>query len=958
MFYGRKNIINFSVSTSTLLAVIAGVLLWLLLAALLFGRTRRVGKIKWLLMFSVRGAAAAALILALCEPVAISRSQLPVNIVVLADLSKSVSNEELAELQNSLGERLSEQESHLKVTLVAFDRSPAVMFADAPVGQVLESFKEPDYFAWRREELTASLDSGYGGLEEAYQLAANFIVPGQSAECLLLSDGRLRALPMTVDSGIAHRIMIAQHVLEASDVAIRSLRVEGERRPEARFDLVFDLHSERETTAELEVQVLRHQSPVWRQTMPVKLRAGNTPLRIDELQLPAGSYEVHAELIHQQECHPIDNFAVTELDISGPRKILVVSPRREWAQNIINAAIATGHEIEFKSLEVLRNNVNLPVQYPFAFLVGCSPDDLPDRSWRQIRELASDSGVGLCVVAGESWEEIDSPSSHVMNSLLPVTIQPRPEAPPDDEPGNAPDDAGQKPPDKDQPPGGLKPDPEGPIKREVLTPSISVLLLIDRSGSMSLHNRIEIAKASAIATTETLDENDMIGLCAFDAQPHWLFRPTLATNTAYIIDSVKRLRPGGGTAFHPALESASREFERLKTNVKHIILLSDGESQQADFESIIKKMSKSNITLSTVFIGKGVGGKQMALMARWGQGNYYPVTNLQEVPRIFTHDISRRLQEYESGHPQKAAPVEETPVDEESPDNVPVPENPPAKEENPRDPPVGPNPPQLPAPEKEDLVFAGYSLATRNLDGESLPEILGWMRSEPKTGALVAITTRESEMPVLAEWQLGLSRVFYLGTDTYLWGAGLAGWDKFPQLIHQIINSGLQHTPDTDIQFEDIVVQDGNRVQISFLTYDAGGKPIADLENILRLTSGDIIKDLTARAKGVGYFTVDFDLPEGSLIHTLESSQIQNHKLINRKMYHFFRDLPSEIKQRYRQWDKHKLLTNDSGWQQCPEGIVTVLASMVEKDIEKGCFLLLLAVLLFPLELLFRRTLK
>ena len=102
----------------------------------------------------------------------------------------------------------------------------------------------------------------------------------------------------------------------------------------------------------------------------------------------------------------------------------------------------------------------------------------------------------------------------------------------------------------------------------------------DRSGSMS-GPKIELAKEAARPTLDVLQPSDKLGIIAFDSAPVTVVRLQRAANRLKITDSVSRLSPGGGTAIFPALDQAYRVLSATQAKVKHIILLTDGQSNRS-----------------------------------------------------------------------------------------------------------------------------------------------------------------------------------------------------------------------------------------------------------------------------------------------------------------------------------------------------------------------------------------
>jgi Ca-activated chloride channel family protein len=180
-------------------------------------------------------------------------------------------------------------------------------------------------------------------------------------------------------------------------------------------------------------------------------------------------------------------------------------------------------------------------------------------------------------------------------------------------------------------------------------PRTVILLVVDKSGSMA-GEPLKYIKESCEAANKELTSKDSIGVLAFDTKPHWVVPISTAGNEARLRDSLHSLGADGGTFIYPALVEALRGFQsdpRVRSaRIKHIILLSDGDTPPADFKTITLGMAAEGITLSTVCIGCGSDRFDAPLMSRiadWGQGRFIFTERLQHVPRIFAQETRRVL---------------------------------------------------------------------------------------------------------------------------------------------------------------------------------------------------------------------------------------------------------------------------------------------------------------------------
>src|SRR5262249_48978176 len=74
------------------------------------------------------------------------------------------------------------------------------------------------------------------------------------------------------------------------------------------------------------------------------------------------------------------------------------------------------------------------------------------------------------------------------------------------------------------------------------------------------------------------------------------------------------------------------------TEVKHVILLSDGRSLPDDYQGLVNKMVDQKITVSTVAVGSGADRELLTNIAQWGKGRTYYIEDANRVPQIFTQE--------------------------------------------------------------------------------------------------------------------------------------------------------------------------------------------------------------------------------------------------------------------------------------------------------------------------------
>src|SRR5262249_23659971 len=143
-------------------------------------------------------------------------------------------------------------------------------------------------------------------------------------------------------------------------------------------------------------------------------------------------------------------------------------------------------------------------------------------------------------------------------------------------------------------------------------PTNSVALVIDKSGSMREERRIVFAREAARQLVEHLKDHDRITVIGFDREP---FVVVPLSEVADIRDDfdrlIDRLRPVGGTRLYPALVEARRQLLGEEAKRRHIIVLSDGLSEDAEssgerrqYYDLGLALAEQGVTISTIALGR------------------------------------------------------------------------------------------------------------------------------------------------------------------------------------------------------------------------------------------------------------------------------------------------------------------------------------------------------------------
>jgi uncharacterized membrane protein len=315
------------------------------------------------------------------------------------------------------------------------------------------------------------------------------------------------------------------------------------------------------------------------------------------------------------------------------------------------------------------------------------------------------------------------------------------------------------------------------VTSSMQTPSLSLVMVVDKSGSMggasrTAETKLEIVKEAALSAVEVLNPFYTVGLLAFDADTEWIVPVVPAGERSRIVERLSRLSPGGGTRLYPALEEGRRTLAESPAAVRHVLVLSDGLTDQAEFEPLVREMAEAGITVSTVAVGEDANRELMRRIAEWGGGRSYHTVRLEDTPRIFATEsltVSRELM------------VEET---------------------------------FLPTVENESEILSGIS-------EEELPPLDGFVLTYTKSGATQILTTFKGN-PLLATWKYGLGRSAAFTSDLGgRWSEAWLDWERFPAFVGQLAR--WTERPPTPQGFEATVDISEGRGRLAVEARDDGG---------------------------------------------------------------------------------------------------------------------------------------
>jgi Mg-chelatase subunit ChlD/uncharacterized membrane protein len=293
----------------------------------------------------------------------------------------------------------------------------------------------------------------------------------------------------------------------------------------------------------------------------------------------------------------------------------------------------------------------------------------------------------------------------------------------------------------------------------------SVALIIDKSSSME-GRKIELARLSAIGVVDHLRPMDTIGVLIFDNSYQWAVPMRHAIDKGLIKRLISGITPDGGTQIAPALNEAYRKVLPSKATYKHIVLLTDGISEEGDSVELAREAANHDVTISTVGLGQDVNRTYLEKIAVTSGGRSYFLNEPQGLEQILLKDV----QDY-SG----STAVERT--------LTPIVEHPAEILD-------GTNMATAPA-------LKGYARFTAKPGAETILTIgAGHAQTEP---AAPEAGKSEARDPLFVRWQYGLGRAAVFASDAKSrWAEAWMTWPGFDKFWINVARDLLTHTNQTE----------------------------------------------------------------------------------------------------------------------------------------------------------------
>ncbi len=194
-------------------------------------------------------------------------------------------------------------------------------------------------------------------------------------------------------------------------------------------------------------------------------------------------------------------------------------------------------------------------------------------------------------------------------------------------------------------------------RRDLLAQPSDVVVVLDRSGSMSQGRKWPHAMSAIGSLLDRLGPDDRVALVSFDtaARIDASLQAATDANLERLRAVVRALAPGDSTNLGGGLLAAEGILsEPAAARRRRVLLLSDGMANHGIVDpealaSIARRIADRGSVVSTVGMGLGFNETLMAALADHGMGRFSYLEHLEQLGAILTAELSDSRQVYADG---------------------------------------------------------------------------------------------------------------------------------------------------------------------------------------------------------------------------------------------------------------------------------------------------------------------
>lgn len=581
--------------------------------------------------------------------------------------------------------------------------------------------------------LNSSPVSTATNIQSAVETAITLFEDGTSKRIVLITDGEenkgdiLKSVPLINAENIDLKVYKVTEKI-GDEIYIDNITIPDNISIGEEFSVKIDVESNYNTSAKL--SLFSGREKVGEQTVEVK--KGSNSFVFRDVQNSGGFKNYRVTIEAEGDTNKINNEYSAYTNVVDKPNILIINGIKGDSKALEEILKNGGANIKTISPNSSPSTLNELLEYKAVVLNNVYKDDLTNGFMDNVESYVKDYGGGVVTFGGEDSYALGGYKDTALETILPVNM-----------------------------------DKKG--KNEV--PSISINLIIDKSGSMSSEgggvSKLTLAKEAAMKAVDNLREIDYISVIAFDDTFDVVVKTQKVTDKDYIKELISGIQIRGGTSIYPALEKGYNLQLESDAKIKHTILLTDGQDSipYSTYEGLLRQFNNKNITLSTVAVGNDSNSNLLSDLAKAGNGRSYYTDIYTDIPRIFAKEVLMSVGTYIINE-------EFTP----------------------------------------SIVSNHEILAGVNTEG-GIPSLLGYIGTSLKEDAIEVLSSSKDE-PILAVRQYGIGKTVSFTSDIDgSFSRNYLTWEYGPQLIKNMVYYAI---PSYGEEGKLSITQNGNEAKVEY----------------------------------------------------------------------------------------------------------------------------------------------
>jgi Ca-activated chloride channel family protein len=665
---------------------------------------------------------------------------------------------------------------------------------------------------WQAPLATGSLDASWPELKnrkataigEALDFASAIVPTGKTKRLVLLSDGN--------DTGdqageVAARLGQAGYEIfsvplrntVSPEVLVQRVDIPRQLKENEPFELVATIRSSVATSAKVKL----YERGFLLEQRDIELQPGANEFRAPNLR-PEGNTFYEVEVSAAQDTALENNRAKAVATLRGQPRVLIVDSDETKSRPLADVLRGEKIKVETRGATGLPRGLDDLQQYDLLVLSDVSALAMGREQMELYRRWVQDFGGGFLLIGGENSFGVGGYYRTPIEQMLPVRME---------------------------------------HEDRLDTPSVALLVVLDRSGSMTAQvdgqTKMSLANQGAVYAMNVLQPRDFFGVTAVDTRPHTVAALQQIGGKGAIEQKILSITAGGGGIYvYTSLVDAFQQLRDIPARIKHIILFSDAADAEeknagemgdgargigTSFD-VAAAMVAAKITTSVVALGSEQDKDTAFLrqLAERGSGRFYLTGDATTLPQIFSTETMKVAQSSLVEEPFLAVPVKASPI-------------------------------------------------TAGIDWTKSPLLLGYNATKPKpTGDLLLATERGE--PLFATWRYGLGQAAAFTSDAKSrWAAEWIGWPGYGKFWAQAVR-GLMRKSD-QASFEVTTREIGERLELLIEAVTPEGEFRNELPITINVSDEDgATRTATAQQLAPGSYRATLDLPpEGTSILSVSS---------------------------------------------------------------------------------------